>query len=468
MRCSVCLADLPPGEFSNSQKKRPASSRKCSACVATPASVAGGDALREATPAAAATSAEPPRMQQPSGSNAPAAAAASSDVLGVSTVPPTAARLCAWARCGKELPGDPALRKRCARCKQALYCDRTCQTKHWREGGHREACVEPPCCTICLDGGDEPLPIQGGCGCRGDGGLAHVACRAEVAARKARGWHEGWRECPTCGQEYTGAMRLGLARACVEQCTRTRRPGDRDRLAAEDNLGNALAAAGEFSEAAEVLTRVLAAAKRVEGADHPHTLTTARNLANVHAEQGNLAEAEELQVAGLAASRRVNGKEHPGTLNAAHKLASTYNRQGKHAEAEVLLVGLLATSRRVRGNEHPHTLDAATNLAATYSEQGRHAEAEALQVVLLATSRRVRGSEHPGTLDAATNLAATCSRQGRHAEAEALELEVLEASRRVHGAGHPATLRAARNLAETHGHLGKHAEAAAVRALCSL
>ena len=154
--------------------------------------------------------------------------------------------LCAWARCGKELSGDPALRKRCARCKQALYCDQTCQRKHWREGGHREACVEPPCCTICLDGGDEPLQIQGCCGCRGDGGLAHLACRAEVATRKARGWHEGWYQCPTCGQRYTGAMQLGLARACTERFKRTRRPGDTHRLAAEDNLGIALRCAGEL------------------------------------------------------------------------------------------------------------------------------------------------------------------------------------------------------------------------------
>jgi len=180
MRCSGCLANKAPGEFTNSQKKRPASSRKCSACVVTPASVAGGDALREA-----ATSAEPRTQQPPIGDPNALATASSSAAAepGASTALRAALRLCAWARCGKELSGDPALRKRCARCKQALYCDRTCQKKHWREGGHREACVEPPCCTICLDGGDEPLPIQGGCGCRGDAGLAHVACQAGVAAR---------------------------------------------------------------------------------------------------------------------------------------------------------------------------------------------------------------------------------------------------------------------------------------------
>ena len=164
--------------------------------------------------------------------------------------PPQPAHLCAWAPCGKALSGDPALRKRCARCKQALHCDRTCWKKHWREGAHREACVEPPICTICLDGGDEPLPIPGGCGSRSDASLAHAACRAEVAARKADGWHEGWHECPTCGQFHT------VARALVELHTRTLHPGALAWLGAEDNLVNALRAAGQLGEAVEVLTRL--------------------------------------------------------------------------------------------------------------------------------------------------------------------------------------------------------------------
>ena len=42
-----------------------------------------------------------------------------------------------------------------------------------------EETEEPPLCTVCLEG--VPSPIQMGCGCRGDQGLAHVKCRAEVA-----------------------------------------------------------------------------------------------------------------------------------------------------------------------------------------------------------------------------------------------------------------------------------------------
>ena len=70
----------------------------------------------------------------------------------------------------------------------------------------KEETEEPPLCTICLEG--VPAPIQMGCGCRGDQGLAHVKCRAEVAKR-SRNWDD-WTMCGTCGQFFTGAMELGL------------------------------------------------------------------------------------------------------------------------------------------------------------------------------------------------------------------------------------------------------------------
>ena len=106
--------------------------------------------------------------------------------------------------------------RNCARCRRECYCDRECQKRHWKQGGHKQDCKEPPCCTICLEGGDEPLPVQCGCACRGDAGLAHVACRATVAAHKGVGWNRAWWVCPTCGQHYTD-MRLGLALELVRR-----------------------------------------------------------------------------------------------------------------------------------------------------------------------------------------------------------------------------------------------------------
>ena len=41
---------------------------------------------------------------------------------------------------------------------------RDCQKNHWKNG-HKRECEEPEVCNICLDGGEEPLPIPRGCTC---------------------------------------------------------------------------------------------------------------------------------------------------------------------------------------------------------------------------------------------------------------------------------------------------------------
>ena len=46
----------------------------------------------------------------------------------------------------------------------------------------RECTLSTSACIICLDA--EPEPIQSGCACRGDAGLAHVKCRAEAATHR--------------------------------------------------------------------------------------------------------------------------------------------------------------------------------------------------------------------------------------------------------------------------------------------
>ena len=326
MRCGTCGADKPPAAFTNSQKKKRAGARTCSACGRAPSNVAlaGADtgAGVGAVGAVGPTAPSQPAAVIASGSSAEALVSPPGVATPTATVPPgspasapqpagatadagadpsasaaASLKFCAWAGCGRQLPVDPAECSKCSRCKQAFCCGRRCQKGYWSRGGHREACAEPPCCTICLDGGDDPVPIQRGHGCRGDAGLAHAACRAEAAARKAGGVHVGWKTCPTCGQAYTGAMALGLARGLASRLS-TRRRDDPQRLAAGENLGSALREAGGVSESADVLAGVLAAAKRVLGKEHPGTLTAGANLANTYYDQGKVAEAAELRRAG--------------------------------------------------------------------------------------------------------------------------------------------------------------------------
>jgi hypothetical protein len=67
-------------------------------------------------------------------------------------------------------------------------------------------------CIVCLEA--SPAPIQSGCACRGDSGLAHIDCLVRVAAsQQAQRGTELWWLCQTCKQPFTGAMQAGLAEA---------------------------------------------------------------------------------------------------------------------------------------------------------------------------------------------------------------------------------------------------------------
>ena len=88
-------------------------------------------------------------------------------------------------------------------------------------------------CTICLDA--SPPPMQSGCACRGDGGLAHVECRIKsaVAQEEHRG-DEAWMRCLTCTGYFTGPMRTGLAEAWSR--VRQQEEEGRERVAVVTNL----------------------------------------------------------------------------------------------------------------------------------------------------------------------------------------------------------------------------------------
>ena len=131
-------------------------------------------------------------------------------------------------------------------------------------------------CIICLDA--SPPPIQSGCACRGDGGLAHVDCLVQLAASQQA--HRGnlvWWRCQTCEQDFTGAMQIGLAEAW-----RSRVAGQaaesRERINAEGNLANTLFNQGKCAQAERLLRDLHAVTMRVLGPEHPYTLRSAGNL----------------------------------------------------------------------------------------------------------------------------------------------------------------------------------------------
>ena len=134
--------------------------------------------------------------------------------------------------------------------------------------------------------------LKKGCGCRGSSGMAHLDCAVAAAPHQKNeaGQVEGFLKCPTCKHKYSGAMKMGLARADVELLAGLD-PDHPDRLTAMANLAAALGTNGEHAEAEAIIREVLAAETRLFGAEHPSTLRRAANLVNALGGQGRWAEA---------------------------------------------------------------------------------------------------------------------------------------------------------------------------------
>ena len=333
--------------------------------------------------------------------------------------------------------------KRCGRCKQAFYCDKDCQVAHWKRGGHKQACKAPPPCTICLD--DDPLPIQCGCGCRGAAGSAHVACKAAYAAHQGPGYHKGWYTCPTCNQDYTGAMELGLAEAL---CARLQGRADDNhhRLCAQTNVANAYLQVGRLGECEALYRAVLATRRRVDGPNHKATLLVAGNLGIALLNQDKHSAADAMLRDTLKRQRVVLGAEHESTLLTARNLSTALQNQGKHAEAEPVLRDSLPILQRVLGEGHRSTLQTANSLAALLLNKRQHAEAEELSCGALAWANRTLGPEHPSSLSLSKTLGTALGRQGLVTQAAALLTATLTTQLRVMGSLHPETLRTVHEL----------------------
>ena len=139
-------------------------------------------------------------------------------------------------------------------------------------------------CIICLD--TSPPPSQSGCACRGDSGLAHIACLVRAAAsQQAQRGSDAWRQCQTCKQCYTGAMQTGLAETWRSRVAGQAAESD-ERLEAEYNLASSLVQQGKAAEAEPMFRRLHEVKMHVLGAEYPDTLTIASELATCLSNQG--------------------------------------------------------------------------------------------------------------------------------------------------------------------------------------
>lgn len=287
-------------------------------------------------------------------------------------------------------------------------------------------------CFVCLE--SVPAPTQSGCACRGDAGLAHVACLTRAAEVKPG--ISAWDTCGTCTHPYTGETLMQLARAWCARAIE----GDEAHLA-EAHMVSVLGRQGHFEEA-ERMSRAL---RESVGARHGHESEAARILDMTTAKallfQGKHAQVEHSAREAVERMRVSLGEEHAATMQMSQILAQALSFQEKHAEAERITLAVLEAMRRVYGETHAHTLECALCAPWVLWRAGKRAEAETMQRALLGVRAGVFGADHPSSLTMRAGLAAMLAGQGKLAEAETSARDALAVARRVLGPDHPETAR---------------------------
>jgi hypothetical protein len=391
---------------------------------------------------------------------------------------------------------------------QVSYCSVECQKTHWKEGGHKKVCKaasavadagsgatparcstgsapRPPAaasapakkrtaaafpavasftaaggsddgraCIICLE--SDPPPIQSGCACRGDAGLAHVECRILAAEHKQKssGGLGGWESCSTCGQLFEGDTALGLGKELL------RRVQGQPEFVVEfcfatTILSNALIGAGRHAEAETVCRETMVALNQM-GLNAPKlSMTQVRTvLGNALFVQDKVAEARVIIERCLAEYTELFGPDDMLTLNCAKSLAIILSRQDKHTEAVAILRDIARRSSRTAGPENAATRDSMYRLANALLEQGKHDETLAIYVEIMPVMKRVLGPDHMIVSQCLVNYAMALACCGRLVEAVAMLVDTLPTVTRVLGPEHPLTRFTVEQIATVREDLG--------------
>ena len=141
-------------------------------------------------------------------------------------------------------------------------------------------------------------------------------------------------------------------------------------------LGETFESLGEYHQAEEQLSQVLAICSREFGDRHSDSLTAKHKLATVISKQGRALEAQKLFDAVLEIQRSTLGVKHLDTLRTMRSLIGTNLDVGDFRDLEARVRELWEFSQRTLGNEHAFTLDTMNDVGAVLDHLGRYRDAE--------------------------------------------------------------------------------------------
>jgi hypothetical protein len=213
------------------------------------------------------------------------------------------------------------------------------------------------------------------------------------------------------------------------------------------HMGNVYRSQGDFAQARELNTAVLADQRAALGEDDLHTLMTAAGLAADLRGLGRYQEALDMDTRTYGRLRELFGDDHERTVLAAGNLAVSLRLNGDSLAARELDAETLERRRQVLGQKHPYTLQMLLALARDYRELGDYQQS----LSMLETAHRdyleSLGPDFVDTLRTATALAISLRYMGEHGRARALTEETAARFRADYAPDHPDALACQINLA---------------------
>jgi tetratricopeptide (TPR) repeat protein len=225
--------------------------------------------------------------------------------------------------------------------------------------------------------------------------------------------------------------------------------------ALQGRLGHTLLTLGYPNEAVPMLQKAHAAALKLYGPNHPHTLPSMQNLAEGYREAGKLDLALPLFAETLKLMKATNAPDHINTIACMNNLALAYREAGRLDLALPLNEEVMKIKKARLGPNHPETITGVGNLAAAYRAAGKLELALPLYEEALQLSKEQLGPDHLDTLGAMSNLALGYREAGRLDLALPLNEETLRLKKAKLGPDHPVTLISMSNLASCYQDAGR-------------
>ena len=226
-------------------------------------------------------------------------------------------------------------------------------TKRFRPAGDDEE----PTCYLCLDGAGRVTRshnaelLHGGCACCGSAGHGHLRCFVQAAEYN----YMSYMRCPTCKQNFTGPVQLGLAQACLQR--QVSKPAENEtRLAAQSLLALALKHAGKYEEALSLRREIYWVQRHSLGNNNLSTLISVREVGSLLSHLRRFDEATQLLENAHSGLRRTVGDTDVETLTTVHSMVINLVNQGNFTAAVPILRDSLVGYRLKLGDKHLHTL----------------------------------------------------------------------------------------------------------------